>query len=74
MDPQLLFKIVVLALLGLILLSLSSGMFFLVKDKGKSNRTLTSLKFRIILSVLLFILLLIGIKMGWLIPHGLPQY
>ena len=74
MDPQLLFKIVVLALLGLILLSLSSGMFFLVKDKGKSNRTLTSLKFRIILSVLLFILLLIGMKMGWLIPHGLPQY
>ncbi len=73
MEPQLIFKLVVLTILLLIMISLASGMFFLIKDKGKKNRTLNSLKFRISLSILLFVLLLIGMKMGWLMPHGLPR-
>lgn len=73
MEPQLIFKLVIFSILLLIIVSLASGMFFLIKDKGQKNRTLNSLKFRIGLSVLLFVLLLIGMKMGWLVPHGLPH-
>ena len=73
MDPQIIFKFVVLFLLLLILISLASGMFFLIKDKGGKTRTLNSLKFRIGLSILLFVLLLVGFKMGWVTPHSLPH-
>lgn len=71
MSAAVIFKIVVLLLLVVILVSLSSGMIFLVKDKGQTNRTLNSLKLRIALSVLLFILLFIGYYAGWIQPHGL---
>jgi hypothetical protein len=55
----------------LILLSLGSGMFFLARDGGKTNRVVTSLTVRIILSVTLFILLFAGYYFGDLKPHGL---
>lgn len=55
----------------LILLSLGSGMFFLATDNGKTNRVVTSLTIRIILSVSLFILLFAGYYFGDLKPHGI---
>jgi len=51
MSAALIFKIVIVLLLLVILASLTSGMVFLVKDKGKTNRTLNSLTVRIALSV-----------------------
>ena len=54
MSGELLFKILVIAILLFILLSLSGGLFFLIKDKKKnSNRMVTSLSFRVGLSLLL---------------------
>ena len=73
MDPQFLFKLFILFLLFLILLSLAMGMFYLLKDKGGSTRTLTSLKFRVTLSVILFVMLIVGFKLGWIKPHSLPM-
>lgn len=55
----------------LILISLGSGIFFLAKDDGKSNRVVTSLTVRVILSVTLFILLFAGYYFGDLKPHGI---
>ena len=55
----------------LILMSLLSGVIFLAKDNGKSNRVATSLTVRIILSITLFILVFVGYYMGELQPHGL---
>ena len=55
----------------LILLSLGSGMFFLAKDGGKTNRVVTSLTLRVVLSITLFILLFAGYYFGDLKPHGL---
>lgn len=55
----------------LILLSLGSGMFFLAKDDGKSNRVVTSLTVRVILSISLFLLLFGGYYFGDLKPHGI---
>jgi len=71
MSAAVIFKIVIVLLLIIILASLTSGMFFLVRDKGQSNRTVKSLTVRIVLSIFLFILLFIGFRVGWIQPHGI---
>jgi len=72
MSGELLFKILIIAILLFILLSLSGGLFFLIKDKKKnSNRMVTSLSFRVGLSLLLFFLLFYGFYSGLIHPHGL---
>ena len=63
-------KIIVVLFLVFIVGSLFSGMYYLVKDKGTSERTVRALTLRISLSVLLFILLMIGYATGLLQPHG----
>ncbi len=64
-----LFKSLVVLLLLIILSTLFSGLYFLIRDKGQSNRTVKSLTWRIGLSLALFILLLIGAATGWIQPH-----
>ncbi len=58
----------------LILASLFSGLYFMMKDKGDGTRTVKALSFRVGLSVALFLLILIGFATGIIQPHGLyPQ-
>lgn len=71
MSGPLVFKIVIVVLLLVILISLASGMVFLVKDKGQSERTVKSLTLRIVLSIALFALLFIGFATGLIKPHGI---
>ena len=63
-------KIIIVVFLFAIIGSLFSGLFFLMKDKGASERTVKALTVRVSLSVLLFILLMIGFATGLLQPHG----
>ncbi|MDH3527712.1 MAG: twin transmembrane helix small protein [Gammaproteobacteria bacterium] len=63
-------KIIVVLFLFMIIGSLGSGLYYLVKDKGSSDRTVRALTVRISLSVLLFILLMLGYATGVLQPHG----
>jgi len=63
-------KTLVVLVLLVIIGSLFSGLFYLVKDKGTSERTVRALTVRISLSVLLFILLMLGYATGVLQPHG----
>ena len=63
-------KIIIVLFLLAIVGSLFSGLFFLMKDKGTSERTVRALTVRVSLSVLLFILLMIGFATGVLQPHG----
>jgi F0F1-type ATP synthase membrane subunit a len=71
MISEFIFKILVIAILLFILLSLSGGLFFLIKDKKKnSNRMVTSLSFRVGLSLFLFFLLFYGFYSGLIRPHG----
>jgi len=63
-------KILVVLILFTIIGSLFSGLFFLIRDKGNSDRTVRALTVRISLSVLLFVLLMIGYATGLLQPHG----
>lgn len=64
------FKILIIINLILILISLFSGVFFLAKDSGKSNRIVTTLTIRVALSVCLICLLLIGYYTGNLQPNN----
>jgi hypothetical protein len=57
-------KFVVLTFIVLILASLGSALFFLVRDQGKSTRTVKALAVRVALSIALFVLLLVGYKLG----------
>lgn len=64
-------KIVVAIAFVLILCSLASALFFLMRDKGRSNRTVQALAMRVGLSITLFLLVLFSYKMGWIQPTGL---
>jgi succinate dehydrogenase/fumarate reductase cytochrome b subunit len=64
-------KIIVLVLIALILFSLASGLYYLVKDKGTSERTVKALTWRVGLSVALFALLMAGYYLGFIPKTGL---
>jgi len=51
--------LIILVMLG-IFASLGSGLYFLVRDQGKSERTVVSLSIRVGLAIALLILLAIG--------------
>jgi NADH:ubiquinone oxidoreductase subunit 6 (subunit J) len=62
-------KVLVLILLAAILVSLFSGLFFLNRDQGDSRRMVRALTVRIVLSVLLFLILIVGWWTGAIAPH-----
>jgi len=70
-PPARTMKIFVAIAFILIIGSLGSALFFLMKDKGRSNRTVQALAMRVGLSITLFLLLLASYKMGWIHPTGL---
>lgn len=64
-------KIVILLLFAVIVGSLASALFHLLKDRGRTGRTLKALKVRITLSIAAFALLMLGYLAGWIQPHGI---
>jgi hypothetical protein len=60
------FKLIVIFLLLAVVGSLFSGLFFLYRDRGTGVRTAQALTLRIGLSILIFALLLIGFRLGWI--------
>lgn len=62
--------LLVIAFLILILWNLGAGLYYLLVDKGQSKRTVNALTRRIALSVGLILLVMLGIYMGWIKPHG----
>lgn len=65
-------KIIVVLILLVIVYSLGSGLYYLMKDRGeRSPRTVKALTWRIGLSIGLFLLLLLAYGTGLIQPHGL---
>lgn len=64
-------KIAVAIAFILILASLGSALFFLMRDRGKSNRTVHALALRVGLSITLFLLILLAHKLGYIQPTGI---
>ncbi len=65
------YKTFVVFVLLLIVMSLGSALFYLLRDKSQSTRTVKALTFRIGLSLALFFLLLIAYYIGLITPHGI---
>jgi Protein of unknown function (DUF2909) len=55
----------------LIIGSLASALVFLMRDKGRSNRTVQALALRVGFSILLFVLILVAHRLGWIQPTGI---
>lgn len=62
--------LLIIAFLLAILYNLGAGLYYMMSDKGTTDRTLKALTWRIALSVLLIVLIVIGIKTGLIQPHG----
>jgi len=57
-------KIIVLLFIVLILGSLGSALYFLIKDKGTSTRTAKALTWRVVFSITLFVMLMLAYHFG----------
>jgi len=64
-------RIVILVLLLVVLGSLFSGLYFVYKDKGNSNRAVIALTIRVAVSVLVFAILIVAYYFGWITERGL---
>ena len=64
-------KIIIATAFILILTSLGFALLFLLRDKGKTNRTVHALALRVGLSITLFLLLLTAYHFGWIQPTGI---
>ena len=64
-------RVVVAIAFILILLSLGSALFYLMRDKGTSNRTVKALALRVGFSVALLIFLIIAHQLGWIQSTGI---
>jgi len=62
-------KVLIVACLLAIVLSLGSGLFYLVHDRGESKKMVWALSIRVGISVLLFLLLLLAWSLGMIEPH-----
>ena len=64
-------KYLIIIIFCFILYSLGSAMFYLVKGQGQSDNTVRFLTVRIGVSIALFLFIILAMKMGWIVPHGL---
>jgi putative copper export protein len=65
-------KAIIIIFLFVILYTLGSSFYFMVKDKGEGDRALKRLMWRIGLSILLLVLLYVMFLLGWIEPSGGP--
>ena len=65
--------LLIIAFLILILWNLGAGLYYMLVDKGTTNRTVNALTKRIALSVVLILIVALSIKMGWIVPHGIGR-
>lgn len=67
-------KAIILLVLLIIIASLGSALYYLIKDRNSSERTVKALTVRIALSIGLFLLLLLAYGTGLIQPHGLRPH
>ncbi len=57
-------RIIVILFLIVILASLGSALYYMIRDRGTTERTAKALTVRIVLSIILFLLLMAGAATG----------
>jgi succinate dehydrogenase/fumarate reductase cytochrome b subunit len=66
-------RLIIILFLIVIVYNLGAGLYYMMTDKGKTDRTVKALTWRIGLSVLLILLIIAGIFTGVIQPHGLGR-
>ena len=66
-------KLIIILFLIVIVNNLGAGLYYMMTDKGKTDRTVKALTWRIGLSVFLILLIIAGILTGVIQPHGLGR-
>ena len=66
-------KLIIVAFLVVIVYNLGAGLYYMMTDKGQSDRTVKALTRWIGLSVLLILLVILGIWLGIIKPHDLGR-
>lgn len=72
MSAYFIIKSIVIITLAIILFSLGSALFSIVKDKGQSERAVKALTIRIGLSIALLAFIMICGALGLITPHNGP--
>ena len=67
------YKYALVGLLLVVIFSLGQALYFMMTDKDDDRRTVWALTRRIGLSLLLIAMVVFGIWMGWVNPHGIGQ-
>ena len=67
-------KLFIVLFILAILFSLGSALYYLLHDRGDSTRMVKALSYRIGLSLLLFVLLMVGFASGVLKPNNIALY
>ncbi len=69
-------KLIIAVLLVLMLWSLGSAFWYMLKDRGQGTRTVKALTARIAIWVILLSTIIVGIYFGWITPSNtipMPQ-
>jgi len=64
-------KAFIIVIMILIVVTLGSGLFSLIRGNGDDNKTVKALSWRIGISLVLFLLLFVAFMFGWISPHGI---
>ena len=65
--------LLIVAFLIVILWNLGAGLYYMLVDKGRTQRTVNALTRRIAFSVALILLVILAMYMGWITPHGVGR-
>ncbi len=65
--------LLIVGFLVLIVWNLGAGLYYMLTDRGRSDRTLRALTRRIALSVALILIVILSIWMGWITPHSIGR-
>lgn len=66
-------KWIVVVAFVLILASLGSALFYLVRDRGSTRNVVRALSLRVAFSIALFVFILFSNWMGWIQSTGIPM-
>ena len=64
-------KVFIVLVFMAIIYNLGAGLYYMMTDKGQTNRTVNALTKRIAISVALIALVGLAMWMGWIEPHGI---
>jgi TRAP-type C4-dicarboxylate transport system permease large subunit len=64
------YKVALVVMFLVVVFNLGQALYFMMTDKDGSKRTVWALTRRIGLSLVLIAMVIVGIKLGWIHPHG----